>query len=203
MTTIKLAASDLIPALRNVAMFSSSDDTLPTLTGVTLDYSETGVTLAATDRYMLARQDIPAEVDGESGMIAIDRETVKQLLTVKPTGYDAPTVIESGEAEWSADLPGGVTLKRSHDRGLSVFKFRPLWDRMISGLDGQDSAEATAPARVRWNARYLARFAKVRGGEIRGPNDVYMTMIQHPTQTHALIKCGPLDVMAMSIKIAS
>jgi DNA polymerase III beta subunit, central domain len=201
MTTIKISGTDFIGALRNVALFSCTDDTLPTLTGVTLDYSADGVTLAATDRYMLARQDVAAEVTtDEPGIIVLDKATVKQLAGVKPGQYDAPTLITvADDGAFTIALPAGLTLNCTVDPSFpKSFPWRAMWDKFTAGLNGQSDDGATAPAMVRWNAKLLARFAKIKGAE----REPIMTVTNHGSETHALITCGDVSVISMSIRIA-
>ena len=85
MVTIK-TGHDFIEALRNVNIFAGTDDTLPVLCGVQMEWdADATVELVATDRYMLARQTVEsAEVTADGpGHVFIPAQQVKQLSTVK------------------------------------------------------------------------------------------------------------------------
>ena len=94
---------DFIEALRNVNIFAGTDDTLPALCGVQMEWDADGtVELVATDRYMLARQTVEsAEVTaGGPGRVFIPAQQVKQLSTVK---MDAPAPMRSRGKPCKAD----------------------------------------------------------------------------------------------------
>jgi len=55
----QVASSDFAEAVMQVAIAASRDDTLPVLTGIRVELTETSMTLAATDRYRLAVRELP------------------------------------------------------------------------------------------------------------------------------------------------
>jgi hypothetical protein len=198
-TTIKVPGTELSQALYNVALFASKDDTLPVLCGVALDYSADGVSVVATDRYTLARQDLcpdATEVTTDlPGLVTLDMATAKQLWSLKGSGYDAPTVITVDNGAVTVGCPNGMTLtcEQTAEAGYRFPNWRAVWASFVKDTDGQESGKA--PARQRFTAAYIAKFAKIKG------SDGYMTLTAAVRKTHSLITCGPVTVAMMQVTI--
>ena len=193
MVTIK-TGHDFIGALRNVAIFAGTDDTLPALFGVQLEWTQDGtVELVATDRYMLARQTVEsAEVTADGpGHVFIPAQQVKQLATVKMDA-SAPMLIEIGDGGAVFSPPCGITVTTGPTSDYTFPAWRKLWPENVD-RDGQVGAVSA------WNPVYLARFAKVRDGRKVPPN-VTFTRIAGKRMSVAV--CGPVSVMAMEVRVA-
>lgn len=67
-------------AVAQVAIAASRDDTLPVLTGIRMEFSGDGITLAATDRYRLAVREMPWQ--------PADRDSEAQILVRAKTLLD-------------------------------------------------------------------------------------------------------------------
>jgi len=200
MVTIK-AGHDFIEALRNVAIFASTDDTLPALCGVQMDWTTDGVVeLVATDRYMLARQTVEsAEVTADGpGHVFIPAAQVKQLSAVKMDAHTPIliTVEDGGVATFAP--PCGIRVTTGPTSDYSFPDWRKLWDRMAENL-GQGEVNAVSA----WNPKLLARFAKVRDGGKLPPHVKFTRCGFTRCGTGKdLAECGPVRVMAMQIRVA-
>jgi hypothetical protein len=197
--TIKVPGTELAQALYNVALFACKDDTLPVLCGVALDYTDKGLSVVATDRYTMARQELPADATEVTcdapGLVTLDMPTAKQLWSVKGSGYAAPPVItvdDSGAA--TITCPNGMTLT-SQGTDSRFPNWRTIWNGIVKDCDGQDKPGATTRGQVRFTAAYIARFAKVKG------SDAYMTMTSAESKRHTMVTCGPLMVAMMQVTI--
>lgn len=202
METIKIAASTLIPAIKNVNLFACTDVTLPAICGVCIDYAPGKVTVYATDRYTLASQEVECDFDGTPGRIFLDAATVKMLASVKPGAYEAPTVILIREDDFTIERPDGFTITRPimDTKGGSFPRLDALIKSMADKMAGQDDKEATTSARMAFDPNFLARFAKIRPLAKREP-----VIFTHPEGIAnggaSRATCGPVTVFICAIRI--
>ena len=110
---ITLPAAELVTAVRNVAPFASTDDTLRVLCGVNLELAADGkVTLVATDRYVLATTEIQVGADSDlasfsgEGSVLLSADVVKMLAGVKARGsYELITLTVAADGALTVALP--------------------------------------------------------------------------------------------------
>src|SRR5919201_1582790 len=72
-TRVKVAASGLAEGVSQVSRAASRDEARPILTGVLLEVSREGVTMAATDSYRLAVRELTATSEGEAKALVPER----------------------------------------------------------------------------------------------------------------------------------
>lgn len=173
-----IQAGEFGAALRNVAPFASADDTLPVLTGVQLTVAadtipgvpgsaaqpaRREITLLSTDRYTLARQTLTidaSDVTG-AGSVVLPKELVKSLAgkwrarnweLVSITAGDDDTITArdlDGNTSAARGLPGDFPRA-----GKMLDEFTPA----------TDANEVGSMPSIAFNAKYVARFAKIGNG---------------------------------------
>jgi DNA polymerase-3 subunit beta len=72
-TKVTVGAGDLAAAVTQVVRAASRDEARPILTGVLLEISREGVTMAATDSYRLAVRELTATAEGEAKALVPER----------------------------------------------------------------------------------------------------------------------------------
>lgn len=159
-------------ALSNVyTAGAGTDDTLPVLTGVLVELADNGdLTFAATDRYVLAWQEV--KVDAEPGTVTgagvafLDKSTVKDMLAVKLPKYgDTLPVTLSLAAKTDRDTYGALTVMLPDSRVITYPAWQGTefvnWRRLADNFRPADDSESLAV--VKYNPAFLARFAKIMG----------------------------------------
>ena len=112
-TRLTTTAPELLAALRAVRFAVSSDPDLPMLAGVLLDLTDTGLTVAATDRYRLAVATAPGTVGGPPVSVIAPAALVDEAV--------AALTSASGEVVLEVDGPRitlGVAGTVLHGRAL-------------------------------------------------------------------------------------
>jgi DNA-binding transcriptional MerR regulator len=113
-TRLTTTVPELLAALRAVRFAVSSDPDLPMLAGVLLDLTDTGLTVAATDRYRLAVSTAPGAVRGPAvGVLApatLVDETVAAL-----TSRSGEVVLAVDGSDITLDVAGTVLHGRALD----------------------------------------------------------------------------------------
>ena len=155
-----IQASTLASALRNVAPFASTDDTLPILTGVQVTVSGREVTLLTTDRYTLARQVLTLDADDVTGCgsIVLPKATIKALSAATKARNWELTSITAGDDDTITVI--------CHDGATSTTKALsgdfPRCGKMLDDFQpAPDVREVSSLPSIAFNAGILARFAKV------------------------------------------
>lgn len=106
---MRLPATELADALRQVVPAASTDDARPVLTGVLMAAEETALRLVATDSYRLAVRDLPdrAGVLGSDQRVLVPSRALGELRAVLDGGGDVE--VRLGEHDASFTI-GGVQL---------------------------------------------------------------------------------------------
>jgi hypothetical protein len=210
---ITLPAAPFLTALRNVyAVGASTDTTLPVLCGVNLEMSEDGtLTFAATDRYVLATQELtyatacaagasspgnPRSCSG-SGSVFLPAATVKTLTAVKVAAsrsYELITLTVSDAGALTVALPDTSVLTwPAADHGQF-----PAWRNIIK--DFRPCAEGERPETCCYNPAFLARFAKVKG-EISLTITPGMGSKEAKYSSISRVTCGEVTAWLMQIRL--
>jgi hypothetical protein len=162
-------SGELAAALRNVAAFSGSDDTLPVLTGVHMRVTGSTVTLTATDRYCLARQTVTLEAPAAMTDPASPAElmlmppVVKVLTAVKARDGKLPVVLQLASDGTLEVRTYDATFSYPHVDYVGQF---PRCDKFYEGF--VPALEDDRPGNVAFNPKFLARFAKLSGDPQQG-----------------------------------
>lgn len=178
--TIK--ADALFTVLTVASTFAGSDKTLPMLTAVRLDFTESQVTGAGTDRFVLGVQ--RADYSGEAFSALITTDDVKTIARVAKTatrdrGWREAEIEIQREKSWPAGADyrdPAAAVERADGRVVSVsFRFNSGEAITVQTLDSEfPKYKQLIPADViamgddiatvkGFNASYLAKFAKVPG----------------------------------------
>lgn len=91
----ELSSEVFADALRKVNLASANDDTRPVLTGIYLEFSGKGITLAATDSYRLAEKKLEAEKNTPERKLIVPSRTMGELLRLLTSGETASKVLLS------------------------------------------------------------------------------------------------------------
>lgn len=176
-----MKADALHTVLTVASTFAGSDKTLPMLTAVRLDFTESQVTGAGTDRFVLGVQ--RADYSGEAFNALIAQDDVKTVTRIAKTATrdrnwrEAEIEIQR-EKSWPAGADyrdPAAAVERADGRVTHVtFRFNsgesitvqtldvefPKYARLIPAGDDVDTDSADTKG---FNASYLAKFAKVPG----------------------------------------
>jgi DNA polymerase III subunit beta len=133
------AASQVVPS-------ASRDDTLPMLTGVCLDVSDSAMTLAATDRYRLAVRTVPwtPAVPGLRAAALVPARTLADVA--RTMGPGVPVTI----AFSVPDEPGGPSADAEPRPAEGMISFEGGGRRLTARLIGGDF--------IRYRSRFPAEF---------------------------------------------
>ena len=205
-----IQASELGAALRNVAPFACTDDTLPVLTGVQLTVAadtipgvpgsaaqpaRREITLLATDRYTLARQTLTidaSDVTG-AGSAVLPKELVKSLAAHKGArNWDLVTITAGDDDMITArDIEGNT----SASRALPGDSF-PRCGKMLDDFKPAHEASDAVPS-IAFNPRYLARLAKIGNGQ----ETATFTFSADGAAKPVRWECGEVTGLIMSIRL--
>src|SRR6059036_2712412 len=105
---VKVNARELAEGVAQVARAASRDEARPILTGVLLEVSREGLTMAATDSYRLAMRELRATAEGEAKTLVPERalSEVGRAAAGEEKG-DAELLIDQGQVGFRV---GGLTL---------------------------------------------------------------------------------------------
>ncbi|HEX9313197.1 MAG TPA: DNA polymerase III subunit beta [Actinomycetota bacterium] len=105
---VKVNAGELAEGVAQVARAASRDEARPILTGVLLEVSREGLTMAATDSYRLAMRELRATAEGEAKTLVPERalSEVGRAAAGEEKG-DAELLIDQGQVAFRV---GGLTL---------------------------------------------------------------------------------------------
>ncbi len=105
---VKVNAGELAEGVTQVARAASRDEARPILTGVLLEVSREGLTMAATDSYRLAMRELRATAEGEAKTLVPERalSEVGRAAAGEEKG-DAELLIDQGQVAFRV---GGLTL---------------------------------------------------------------------------------------------
>jgi DNA polymerase III subunit beta len=130
---VKLPATGLAEALRQVVRAASSEDSRPILTGVLMAAEAGGLRLVATDSYRLAVRDLPGVgVLGEDQRVLVPSRALgelQRLLSAAAKGTSAAPADEGADADAG---PGVVLRLGEHDATFELGSVR-LTTRLIEG----------------------------------------------------------------------
>lgn len=160
-----LKSNDLHRVLTEAKLFTSRDDTLPMLGCVRLEATETQLTAAATDRFLLGVS--RADYAGEAFTVNIEGPDVDTLTRIAKTS--------KRDAEWRE-----VTIERTDDTRSIVYGFNsgesltitasdqefPKYRQLIPDTDMVDTETTSLGTEFGFDASKLARFAKIDGSHV-------------------------------------
>jgi DNA polymerase-3 subunit beta len=136
---VKLPATGLAEALRQVVRAASSEDSRPILTGVLMAAEHGGLRLVATDSYRLAVRDLPGiGVLKEDQRVLVPSRALAELQRLlssaaKGTPAPAPASDEGADGGAAADAgPAAVLRLGEHDATFELGSVR-LTTRLIEG----------------------------------------------------------------------
>jgi DNA polymerase III sliding clamp (beta) subunit (PCNA family) len=158
-----LKASDLHKLLTEAKSFAGSDVTLPMLTCIKLEATETQIVGVATDRFVLGATRV--DYAGEAFTALLDKNTVDTLIKMSKTDKRSANwrevTLEIRETELEFRFTTGEALTvRPADYDF------PKWRQLLPGNDYDDAPHQHLVHSVTvaaYNAAYLARFGKVAG----------------------------------------
>jgi DNA polymerase III sliding clamp (beta) subunit (PCNA family) len=158
-----LKASDLHKVLSEAKSFAGNDATLPMLTCVKLEATETQIVGVATDRFLLGASRV--DYTGEAFTALLDKASVDTLIKMsKTSARDSQwreVSIEIRETELEFRFTTGEALTvRPADHSF------PKWRQLLPANDYSEKL-ADSVTVAAYNASYLARFAKVAGSQMR------------------------------------
>jgi len=155
--TMTLPASVVRDGLSGALVAAGKDSILPTLCAVLVEWDETTVQFAATDRYRLAVGTVSDYPQASSGRILIERNAVANLIKLLPK---SPKYGPEPSVALSV-LPGSRAV-------LSVSTGESSISQEFTTLDGEfpkyRTLIPTEPAPVEkaaWNPNYMADAAKI------------------------------------------
>jgi hypothetical protein len=163
------AAHTLAPWLKAVALFASTDATLPALCAVRMEASATDrtLTLVATNRYVLGSAVLPW--DGDDLTLALPAASVKALLAVlTPAVKDYRRAVDT-RVELAVSADAGPPRLRVSLFGRDVItvdvatdadSFPATWRNLIPGVDATGLPDGV----VCLNPKYLALLSKLPDG---------------------------------------
>ncbi len=137
-----MQASDIYSALNTAQQFASSDQTLPMLNAVLLEFSEDMVLAAATDRFTLGVQ--RADYAGEAFDVVLSLADVKTLLRIAKTatrdvGWRTVEIDVRRQRVWGPgeDYRDETAGAETGDVRAVVFKFASGESIELSALDAE------------------------------------------------------------------
>jgi DNA polymerase-3 subunit beta len=162
--TVIPVRAEYLRSLACAAVAAGKDDTLPTLTGVRLEWGPGYLRAVATDRYRLAIIEHHAEETGsavEGSALVPAKEFVAYVKTLpKPTRYGLPAVVMvkpgDGEVTFTCTSPDGEVTRTIR---TLVGEF-PRYDKLVPTEFGALPAEGIA-----MNPQYVADVAKMPVGK--------------------------------------
>lgn len=143
-------------AVARVGVCASTDDTLPALTAVLLDFGDAGITFAATDRYRLGvetaaatvteagrKAAVPAKILAAFAKLAAKSERVSVHLAASAGNCKDGTAVWAGFSDGIRDL-----ITRTSDSGTfpTYAKLLPKTAAVTATVDAQALAEAVKRA---------------------------------------------------------
>ena len=212
-----IQASELGAALRNVAPFACTDDTLPVLTGVQLTVGEEipaipasvspsrgpvpakrEITLLSTDRYTLARQTLTidaSDVTG-AGSVVLPKELVKALSAKwRARNWELVSITAGDDDTITArDFDGNTSAARA----LPGDQF-PRAGKMLDDFQpATDANDVGSMPSIAFNAKYVARFAKIGNGQ----ETVTFTLAAGTSAKPVRWECGEVSGLIMPLRPA-
>lgn len=163
--TFTLKASVLRDALM-VHVAAGRDDTLPTLTGVHVSWTDgEPIVFAATDRYRLAIATVGEAGEGDGAFLLPRRDAI-ELIKVLPkpkrgaSDPDVTMTITCGTVQVPGPREDHVTVFMVHDGSTFSKEYRTL-DGQFPKYRSLVSEEVEATERIAWNPHYMADVAKL------------------------------------------
>ena len=210
-TTVEQVTALLIPVdvlreLATVAVAAGKDDTLPTLTGVRLEWSDEGIEAVATDRYRLAHAVWEGKHRGQSS---------DNLLTGTPDGAallpakDLVAYVKSLPKASKRDTPALVAIRPEADGvRFTCDTGDGEVSRMIPPLDGEFlkwrwmlPTEWGAVEAIAMDPKYLADVAKMPTPR-HAPVRVRFTMPTRPMVWSGEGECVKWQYLLMPMRTA-
>lgn len=111
MPSVSIQASELVRMLNNALQAAYKDKSLPIINAALVKWADGKFTVTATDRYILLRETMPAEVMDGEGQLILPVSEIKSLVKVigKPfTPVLADLRLEGGQAECGGRGAWGV-----------------------------------------------------------------------------------------------
>lgn len=177
-----IEAADLVRGIHNARLFASSDPYLPAIQAIYLESGSDGLTFAATDRYTLGCTTVPSKAPAFSFLLrGADAGLLLKLFGPKSgrlTLAVEGSTLTVQPAEGVMQAPQVVVTCHAEDG-----KF-PDWRKLINGESASRHVPYEPGAPVGLNARYLARFSRVKP-ETGGMNTTAMRL--HVTSATGLI----------------
>lgn len=148
-------------AVARVAPCASHDDTLPSITTVSMEFGEPGVTLAATDRYRLA-------VEPAGGQVSADAFKRQALIPAKPLAAYAKIADRKGKVTLHLGELGSESGDSYRRYGVMAGFADGTRDLIIHTVDGEfvpykSLLPKDSPASVTVDAKTLADAVKRAG----------------------------------------
>jgi hypothetical protein len=193
---------EFVTAVRNIALFTGTDVTLPSLMWVGMELSELGcLTLSGTDRYVLG---VSTLVLGDLGSFTtrlghgrsvLTADAVKDISKCKVRGRgEQITVTVWADGAATVAFPGGSA--RTYEVPDREFpRLGCLTDSFTACEPGD------VPGRTGFDPRYIARFAKVREHGMTRPPRLVLTAGKcrkdAEVSTVSRFECGPVTGLIM------
>lgn len=99
---VQISSEDLKQGFDSVVFASSTSETQPEISGVMVQFSESNITLAATDRYRLAEKSLPVGV-GQQKRIIMPHRSVLELSRLLVT-HTEPVVLQITDTQLAVSL---------------------------------------------------------------------------------------------------
>ena len=195
MTEFTVETPALRQALATALAFASGDDTLPPIHQVHLEPVESGIEIAATDRYALSVEQI--NVTGEPFEVNLPYDVAKRLLTLLPKARHAEIVggltsIAQDGDRVTVRLVGEYETALIFNPGKEKFvKYQELMDKAKAGRKDPAGVVAFGPPVLTGVCRALLARDRHEAMKLHFGGDTQAVFVEH----------GALTVLVMPVRI--
>jgi hypothetical protein len=182
-------------ALATALAFASSDDTLPPINQVHIGPVESGIEIAATDRYVLSVEQVNAT--GGPFEVNLPYSIAKRLLSLLPKARQAAVVgglvsIARDGERITVRLVGEYETALTFTPGEEKFiKYRELMDKAKAGRKDPAGVVAFGPPVLTGVCRALLARDRFEAMKLRFGGDTQAVFVEH----------GTLTVLVMPVRI--
>lgn len=195
MTEFTIETPAFRQALATALAFASGDDTLPPINQVHIEPVESGIEIAATDRYALSVEQVNAT--GKPFEVNLPYDIAKRLLTLLPKARQAAivggltSIAQDGERVTIRLVGEYETALTFTPQGEKFIKYRELMDKVKAGRKDPAGAVAFGPPILTSVCRALLARDRNEAMKLHFGGESQAVFVEH----------GTLTVLVMPVRI--